>query len=169
LRESGSSSGGPFAVGAFVRGDRRVDLHVREGLGLVRYHLRSHSASHEYYMKELGIWTRCEYPGFPNDPTDPFERLAHDVKFAGEFVSGDARLLLRASEIERTALAAQDARDFQGYVGDIRTLEQMRDAFRLGAYDQVVALAGTIRLPDNMTETQRRIVEIAKARIKVVP
>ena len=64
-------------------------------------------------------------------------------------------------------LAAQDCTtDFQGYVGDIRTLERMRDAFRLGAYDQVVELAGTITLPDKMTETQRRMVEIAKAKIK---
>lgn len=84
-------------------GDRRLEL-VRDGLGLVRYHLGSRSASHEYYMKELGAWPRCDYPGFPNDPINPFERLAHDLKFAGEFVSGDARLLLRASETERTAL-----------------------------------------------------------------
>jgi len=165
FRESGSSGGGPFASGEFVRGDRRLELHVRDNLGLVRYHLGSHSASHEYYMKELGEWPRCDYPGFPNDPIDPFERLAHDLKFAGEFVSGDARLLLRASEIERAELARRDARDFQGYVGDTRTLQRMRNAFRLGAYYEVVELAGTIRLPDKMTDTQRRMVEIAKAKI----
>jgi hypothetical protein len=62
--KSGSGSGGPFASGDFVRGDRRFELHVRGSLGLVRYHLRSHSASHEYYMKELGAWPQCEYPGF---------------------------------------------------------------------------------------------------------
>jgi hypothetical protein len=93
-------------------------------------------------------------------------RLAHDLRFAGEFVSGEARLLLRASETERTALTERDGKDLQGYVGDIRTLEQMRDAFRLGAYDQVVELADAITLPDKMTTTQRRIVEIAKAKIK---
>jgi hypothetical protein len=116
-------------------------------------------------MKELGVWPRCEYPGFPGDPVDPFERLAHDLNFAGEFMSGDARLLLRASEIERTALAERDAGDLQGYVGDVRTLNQMRDAFRLGAYDQVAELAATITLPDKMTATQRRMVEIAKAKL----
>ena len=129
FRESGSGSGGPFASGELIREDRRLELHVRESLGLVSYHLGSHSASHEYYMKELGVWSRCEYPGFPGDSVDPFERLAHDLNFAGEFMSGDARLLLRASEVERTALADRDARDFQGYVGDVRTLKQMRDAF----------------------------------------
>src|SRR5262249_8274834 len=148
FRESGSGSGGPFAYGEFVRGDRRLELHVRESLGLVSYHLGLHSVSHEYYMKELGVWQQCQYPGFPSDPADPFERLAHDLNFAGEFMSGDARLLLRASETERMALAERDARDFQGYVGDVRVLNQMRDAFRLGAYDQVAELAATIILPD---------------------
>lgn len=117
-------------------------------------------------MKELGVFSRCEYPGFPNDPLDPFVRLAHDLSFAGEFISGDARLLLRASERERGAIADRVGRDLQGYVGDVRTLEQMRDAFRSGAYDQVVQLAGTLSLPDKMTTAQRRMVEIAKARSK---
>ena len=166
FRESGPSFGGPFASGDFVRGDRRLELHVRHGLGLVRYHVGSHSASHESYMKELGVLSRCEYPGFPNDPLDPFVRLAHDLSFAGEFISGDARLLLRASERERAAIAERDARDFQGYVGDVRTLERMRDSFRSGEYDQVVQLAGTLSLPDKMTTAQRRMVEIAKARSK---
>jgi hypothetical protein len=143
-----------------------LELHVRDSLGLVRYHLGSHSASHEYYMKELGAWPRCEYPGFSNDPLDPFERLAHDLSFAGEFMSGDARLLLRASARETAAIAEGDAREFQGYVGDTRTLERMRDAFRLGAYNQVVELAGTLTLPDKMTTAQLRMVEVAKAKNK---
>lgn len=166
FRESGHSSGGPFAFGEFVRGDRRLELHVRNSLGLVRYHLGSHSASHENYMKELGEWPRCEYPGFPDDPLDPFERLAHDLSFAGEFMSGDARLLLRASAHEAAATANADAREFQGYVGDTRTLERMRDAFRLGAYSQVVELAGTLTLPEKMTAAQLRMVEVAKAKDK---
>jgi hypothetical protein len=166
FRESGTSAGGRFASGDFVRAERRLELHVRHGLGLVRYHVGPNSASHESYMKELGVFSRCEYPGFPNDPLDPFVRLAHDLSFAGEFISGDARLLLRASERERAAIAERDARDVQGYVGDVRTLERMRDSFRSGAYDQVVQLAGTLSLPDKMTTAQRRMVKIAKARSK---
>lgn len=93
-------------------------------------------------------------------------RLAHDLGFAGEFMSGDARLLLRASERERAASAERGGRDMQGYVGDIRILERMRDAFRSGAYNQVVQLADTLTLPDKMTTVQRRMIEIARARIK---
>src|SRR5215469_17249075 len=119
FRKSGNSSGGPFASGEFVRGDRRLELHVRESLGLVRYHLGSHSASHEYYMKELGVWPRCEYPGFPNDPLDPFVRLARDLGFAGEFMSGDARLLLRASEREKETLAGRAELESLRFVSDV--------------------------------------------------
>ncbi len=143
-----------------------MELHVRDSLGLVRYHLGSHSASHEYYMKELGAWPRCEYPGFPNDPLDPFERLAHDLRFAGEFMSGDARLLLRATERETGAIAERDAPDFQGYIGDTRTLERMRDAFRRGAYNQIVEFAGTLTLPEKMTTAQLRMVKVARAKNK---
>jgi hypothetical protein len=92
--------------------------------------------------------------------------LAQDLSFASEFMSGDARLLLRASERERAAIAEGDGRDLQRYVGDVRRLERMRDAFRSGAYDQVILLAATLTLPDKMTTAQRRIVEIAKARSK---
>jgi hypothetical protein len=36
FRSEGPSSGGPFAWGEFVRGDRRLELHFRDSLGLVR-------------------------------------------------------------------------------------------------------------------------------------
>jgi hypothetical protein len=116
-------------------------------------------------MKELGVWPRCEYPGFPNDPIDPFVRLAHDVGFAGEFISGNARFLLRASERERAALAGRDEQDLQRFAGDVQTLQRMRDAFRSGGYGQVVQLAATLTLPEKMTATQRRMLEIARTRI----
>ena len=80
FRKSGNSSGGPFASGEFVRGGRRLELHVRESLGLVRYHLGSHSASHEYYMKELGVWLRCEYPGFPNEQIARWSKNSCDTR-----------------------------------------------------------------------------------------
>jgi hypothetical protein len=106
-------------------------------------------------------------PWLPGRPARSLRAVGpHDVSFAGEFMSGDARLLLRASERERATIAERDGRDWQGYVGDLRTLEWMRDSFRSGAYDQVVQLVGTLTLPDKMTTAQRRMVEIAKDRSK---
>lgn len=164
ILEVGASSGGPFASGMFVRGNRRLEFHVRTGLGLVRYHVGPHSASHEHYMRTLGVLPQCEYPGFPEDPLDPFVRLAHDLRFAGEFLSGDARLLLQASYCELAEASAQAEPEHQRNVGDSRLLEQMREAFHRDAYAQVVQLAGDLVLPDKLTASQRRMLEIAEAR-----
>lgn len=53
----------------------------------------------------------------------------------------------------------------QRYSGDVRTLKQMRDAFRAGAYSQVVQLAATLTLPERMTAAQRKVVEVARAKV----
>ena len=65
-------SGGNFAWGEFVRESRRLELHFRHDLGLVRYHVDSWSASHETYMRELGLWEQCRYPGFPRTRSNRF-------------------------------------------------------------------------------------------------
>jgi hypothetical protein len=88
FRDEGSGSGGKFAWGEFVRKDRRLELHFRHSLGLVRYHVRKANASHEAYMRELGVWAQCRYPGFSDNPMDAFHNLAHDLQFAGDFLSG---------------------------------------------------------------------------------
>jgi hypothetical protein len=81
FRGEGKSSGGTFAWGEFVREDRRLELHVRFNLGLVRYHVGTESASHDYYMRELGVRERCHYPGFSEHPKQAFLGLAHDLGF----------------------------------------------------------------------------------------
>jgi len=52
----GKGSGGHFAWGEFFREERRLELHIRRSLGLVRYHVGDQSASHEAYLRELGVW-----------------------------------------------------------------------------------------------------------------
>ena len=68
---------------------------MRFNLGLVRYHVRAESASHDYYMRELGVQERCHYPGFSEDPKEAFLGLAHDLAFAGDFLTGTGALLRR--------------------------------------------------------------------------
>jgi hypothetical protein len=51
-----------------------------------------------------------------------------------------------------------------GYVGDLRQRQQLQQRFREGSYGQVVALAETLKYPDQMTESERRMVEIARKR-----
>jgi hypothetical protein len=92
----GIGSGGPFASGEFVRGDRRLELHVRQALGLVRYHFDEVSLSHEDLVRGLrglhGIAEPAEYPGFSDDPSASFRHLRHDLeRFGAIFLTGGAK------------------------------------------------------------------------------
>jgi hypothetical protein len=86
FREEGRGFGGNFSRGEFVREDRRLELHFRQSLGLMRYHVGNQSASHEWYMRELGVWDQCRYPGFSEDPAAAFHDLAHDLGLAEDFL-----------------------------------------------------------------------------------
>jgi hypothetical protein len=165
FREEGKGSGGNFACGEFVREDRRLELHFRQSLGLVRYHVGDQSAFHESYMRELGVWDQCRYPGFSEDPAAAFHDLAHDLGLAHDFLSGPAAVLRTAATREASDTAEQNKRAMAGYVGDLRQRQQLRERFREGNYGQVVALAETLKYPDQMTESERRMVEIARKRI----
>jgi len=87
---SGSSSGGAFAQGEFVRGDRRIELHFRFSLGLVAYHIGSFSLAHSDYMRALlGRPCGTHYPGFSDEPLVQFEALRQDlVEHCSDFFAG---------------------------------------------------------------------------------
>jgi hypothetical protein len=90
FRETGKGSGGAFAWGEFVRGDRRLQLHFRHALGMVTYHLDDLVLAHEDFMRAvLGTAGGNAYPGFSDDPLDGFRHLRHDLeRYAGSFLSG---------------------------------------------------------------------------------
>ena len=87
---SGSSSGGPFAQGEFVRGGRKMELHFRYSLGLVTFHIDALTLAHEDYMRALlGRSGMSHYPGFSGDPLAAFEALRLDlIEHCTDFVSG---------------------------------------------------------------------------------
>lgn len=97
---AGRSSGGNSDSGEFVRGDRKVELHFRHSLGLVRYHIGAVSISHEDYMRHTGHRSEAKYPGFSSDPLDGFRHLADDLQaFCADFISGDGEALLAAQKV----------------------------------------------------------------------
>jgi hypothetical protein len=110
---AGRSSGGNFASGAYVRRDRKLEIHYRHSLGLVSYHIGTSSLRHETLMRALlGPEGGNHYPGFSDDPMDAFRDLLHDLEhFAADFLSGpgqifkqcvlDARAARRLNRIER--------------------------------------------------------------------
>jgi hypothetical protein len=89
LEKSGNSSGGPFAYGSYVRGDRRLELHLRYSLGLVTYFIGPDSLGHEDYMRLVGVWGQNSYPDTPKTSLDSFLSLAKDLEaFGSDFLNG---------------------------------------------------------------------------------
>jgi hypothetical protein len=122
FRDEGSGSGGKFAWGEFVRKDRRLELHFRHSLGLVRYHVRKASVSHEAYMRELGVWAQCRYPGFSDNPMDAFHDLAHDLQFAGDFLSGRGESVGRAFAMEKIDASSRKAEHMADWPRSVRPM-----------------------------------------------
>jgi hypothetical protein len=86
---AGNSSGGPFACGEYVRGNRKLELHFRFSLGLVTYHIGDLSIAHEEYMRHTGHRKDSAYPGFSDDPMHAFQSLAHDLSsYCQDFLIG---------------------------------------------------------------------------------
>jgi len=164
FRGEGKSSGGASSWGEFVRGDRRLELHVRFNLGLVRYHVGAESASHDYYMRELGVRERCHYPGFSKDPKKAFLGLAHDLAFADEFLTGTGGLLRKAAKRQSSDTAERNADLMAGYVGDKQKFEHLRRCFRQGKYEDAIAEFNGLRYPERLSEPDRKMVELARKR-----
>src|ERR1700739_4426502 len=78
---AGASSGGAYASGSYVNGDRSLEIHFRFSLGLITYHFGRTSLDHESYMHALlGTNGGNKYPGFSEDPLDAFKGLAYDLE-----------------------------------------------------------------------------------------
>jgi hypothetical protein len=93
LTGSGQGSGGLFASGEFRMGRRRLELHFRYSLGLVRYHVDGLDLAHDELLRAVRTTNRIheegEYPGFSSDPLDAFRRLRRDLeRFGKVFTSG---------------------------------------------------------------------------------
>jgi hypothetical protein len=94
--DEGVGSGGAYASGEFRRGDRRLELHFRSALGLVRYHFGEESLSHQELVRGVRALERIseegEYPGFSDDPMAGFRHLRHDLdRFGAVFLRGGAK------------------------------------------------------------------------------
>lgn len=166
FRGEGESSGGNYAWGEFVRGDRKLEVHVRFNLGLVRYHIGTDSASHEPYMHELGVREQCQYPGFSDDPKKAFLGLAHDLAFANDFLTGTGALLRQAAMKESADSAARNADLMAGYVGDKRKLDELHSCFRERRYEDVIIKFNSLKYPERLSESERKMVELARQRTR---
>lgn len=164
FRDDGRGSGGSFAWGEYVRADRRLELHYRCSLSEVAYHAAGSKATHEPYMRELGVWSQCQYPGFSSEYLQVFHALAHDLGFAEDFLAGSASVLSAAALREYAANAERSEQFNAGYVGDTRSVENMHALFKAKRYAEVVVVFNSLRSPHLLSDAQLRLVQLARER-----
>ncbi|HKD83044.1 MAG TPA: hypothetical protein VKH81_25370 [Candidatus Angelobacter sp.] len=103
-------SGGWFASGSFTRENRSLELHFRQSLGLVTYHIDQSLLNHEAYMRLLGVYGENQYPDFPDEPLESFRHLAADIEnHCKDFTTGDG---LQFHPL--AAMVAKDSMIFKG-------------------------------------------------------
>jgi hypothetical protein len=92
LGSTGRGSGGAFASGAFIKEDRKLELHFRHSLGLVAYHVGAATLPHEEFVRAVRQGTeRGRYPGVSSDPLQAFRDLRADLEDYGQvFLQGPA-------------------------------------------------------------------------------
>ena len=107
----GTGSGGYSVSGAFVCGDRELEIHYRYNLGMVTYRVGSISMDHESYMRAVVPKGKTSsYPGFSEEGSiDAFHHLARDLEhFCQAFLNGQTdeftRIAKEASEGARRRL-----------------------------------------------------------------
>jgi hypothetical protein len=115
-------------------------------------------------MRELGVWDQCQYPGFSDDPIDGFRGLLHDLQFAKDFLSRDAEVLERASENEAASAKIRDAKNYAHNTGEQRKLDELHNRFQEKRYAEVLRVAESLRYPELLTESEKKMIEIARKR-----
>ena len=165
LVDEGRSSGGYFAHGEFVSDERKLELHYRHSLGMVRYHFGPDHVTHKFYMAELGVADKCRYPGFSQDPLEGFRHLLHDLeKFGDDFFSARCPVLLRAAFREWGKTSTLNEERMAQYVGDATARAKAREMFAQDRYDEVVKLYDSLQYPHHLEDSEERMFEIARRR-----
>ena len=131
LLGTGQSSGGHFAYGQFICGDRVIELHYRWSLGLVSYKVDNLILGHEDYINLLGKHGQNKYPNFSDEPNDAFKCLKFDLEnLMEDFTENNASLFRqkaseKAFEIEKQQAIKNNA-DMKIYSGDQRIIDQAK-------------------------------------------
>lgn len=169
LLGTGQSSGGHFAFGQFVCGDREIELHFRWSLGLVSYKADNTVLGHEDYINLLDKHGQNKYPNFSDEPNDAFKCLKFDLEnLMKDFTENNAVQFRqkgpeKAIEIEKQQEVKNKANK-KIYSGDQQKIDQAKIEFKNGNYVEVDKLKKQIQHPDLLTETEKKIFELNNVR-----
>jgi len=115
-------------------------------------------------VTRLVIWRdfhQCPYV------TKAFLGLAHDLGFADDFLTGTGALLGQAAKRESSDGAERNADLMAGYVGDKRKVEQLRSSFHQRRYEEAIARFNGLKYPERLSESDRKMVELARKRTRI--
>jgi hypothetical protein len=165
FRAEGDIAGESFAWGEYVQGERSLELHYRDSLNAVNYFGAGGKASHETYMRELGFWGHHRYPGGSAESLGAFHDLAHDLRHALDFLSGDAQILAAAAEKEAHH-AARELRKLKAlYMGDGDRVDAIEAHFQARRYPELLEVFAQLKFPDLLEEPHLGMVNEARQRI----
>lgn len=164
---TGPSSGGKYCQAELSCGHRKIKLHYRWSLGLVRYCIGNQSTSHTAYVTALGIEGDSQFPGFPeDDPMAAFRNLACDLYLiVADFLAGNGKVLAQAAAAEENENRIRQRQLLIQSVGDTRRRSKAREAFRIKNYIAVVKLLEELEYPDDMTPAELKMLAIARKRL----
>ncbi len=164
------SSGGNFAFGEFVCGDRKIELHYRYSLGLVSYQVSSLILGHEHYIDLLDKHGKNKYPNFSDESMEAFKCLKFDLEnLLQDFAENNANIFREKAptkiiefkinqEIKKEANKKIDS-------GDQKIIEEAKIEFKKGNYLEVQKFKLQIKYPELMTKAEKKLFEINDKRI----
>lgn len=171
LWDSGSSSGGDFAYGYFIKSGgffgkkRKIELPFRHSLGLVSYNIGSLKLSHEDYLDILGKKGQNKFPTFSDVDFAPFHALLWDLEnLLNDFTEKDAVLFKakapeKIKELDREQGIAILANK-RMFSSDKKYIALAKIEFRKGNYLEVDRLKRELRYPDQMTAAEKKLFEL---------
>ena len=168
---AGQSSGGHFAYGQFICGDREIELHFRFSLGLVTYKAGNLVLSHEHYIDLLNKHGQNKYPNFSDVKNDAFGCLKSDLEnLLKDFTENNASQFRQKAhekikEIEKKQTIKNNA-DKKIYSGDQRIIDLAKVEFKKGNYSQVEKLKSQIQYLELLTATEKKMFEFNDSRNK---
>ena len=166
FQNSGRGSGGNFAWGKYVRGDRSLDLHHRWGLGIIQYNIADLSIDHSAYLNSLGVDNESDLLSTPLESgLDRYHALRSDIEnFCSDFVTGPAIEWAAAAKLDGQLRSDRNKRLNAIYVRDDRKRQHARELFRNKRYADVVATLTGLNYPDLLDQSEQQMLEIARKR-----
>ncbi len=171
LMGGGKGSGGDFAWGQFQRDERKIELHFRRSLGGVTYKVRDLSLSHVDYFDILDKKGFNRYPDFSEDVVESFNLLLSDIEMylCYDFIFDEGKIfkLKGVSKIKKY----EEEQYYQNkrWSGDNNTLKQARSELRLKNYKTVQLLEKKIHYPDLLTDSERKMFQISRIKLRETP